>query len=79
LSFEFSFEDKTLQKNCENVKVFSAKRLIKNFVQNFFLNDDGFLRKLQTTGSIERTAEAVNHGVLKMCCFTLGNVDTELG
>jgi len=30
---------------------------------------DGFLRKLQSTGSIERTPEAVDHGVLKMRCF----------
>ena len=33
------------------------------------MNINGFLRKLQTTGSIERTLEAVDHGVLKMHCF----------
>jgi len=44
-------------------KKFRTKKIKKRWTL------DGFLRKLQTTGSIERTPEAVDYGGLKMSCF----------
>jgi len=42
LSFEFSFEDKNLRKNCENVKVFCQKT-DKKFRTKIKKDEDGFL------------------------------------
>jgi len=50
------FEDKILIKNLWKFKRFSARKLTKKFIQKIKRwTLDGFLRKLQTTGSIERT------------------------
>jgi len=55
-----SFKDKLLIKNLWECKEFFSRRLIKEFPQKNWkrrtLND--FLRKLRTTGTIERTAES---------------------
>jgi len=53
-----SFEDKFLIKNLWECKRFSSRRLIKEFRNKNWKRHmlDDFLRKLQTTGTIERTA-----------------------
>jgi len=55
--FWIEFEDKILIKKLWKCKRFSARRLTKNSVQKKLKRWtlDCFLRKLQTTGSIERT------------------------
>jgi len=65
------FEDKNLRKKTVNMKGFLPKKLVRNCVQIFLKRWtlDGFLRKFQTTGSIERTSEAVGLGRLKLRCF----------
>ena len=73
-----------LSKTCGNVKMFLTSRLIKEFTtkNRKRLTFDDFLRKLWTTGSIERTA--MIH--FKMCCLYVvrylvlpGSVVTQLG
>jgi len=57
IEFWIEFEDEILIKNLWKCKRFYARRLTKNSVQKKLKRWtlDGFLRKLQTTGSIERT------------------------
>ena len=52
------YEDKILIKNLWECKRFSARRLMKEFPNKNWKRRtlDDFLRKLRTTGSIERTA-----------------------
>jgi len=54
VEFWIEFEDKILKKNRENVKDFLPEDWYKILYKKWTL--DGFLRKLQTTGSIERTS-----------------------
>jgi len=66
-----SLKIKSWSKTYENVKDFLPedwqKNLYKKKLKRWTL--EGFLWKLQTTGSIERTQEVVGHGRLKMWCF----------
>lgn len=53
-----SFEDKILIKNLRECKNYSSRRLIKEFPNKNWKRKtlDDFLRKLRTTGSVERAA-----------------------
>src|ERR1043165_2246116 len=53
-----SFEDKILIKNLRGCQNYSSRRLIKEFPNKNWKRKtlDDFLRKLRTTGSVERAA-----------------------
>ena len=82
IGFWIEFEDKILIKNLWKYKRFFARILTKNFVKKSKKRWtlDGFLRKLQTTGSIERTPGSGRPRLSQNVMFlTLGSVETQLG
>jgi len=72
-----SFEDKILIKTYENVKDFLPEDW-QNFLQNCFFQN---IRQLSWEQLVRSNAlqEVVGHSRLKMCCFLLGSVETQLG
>ena len=79
IEFWIEFEDKIFIKNLWKCKRVSARRLTKILYKKnkkrWTL--DGFLRKLQTTGSIECTPGSGRPVVSKCDVFTLGSVETQ--